>query len=80
MYSGPITDDRNYMKAPVSPIKPARFETESSSLDKSKHGAKAVSVMVPLHEIVNLRNKFEQATINVAHLTPTYTSEMVKLA
>lgn len=35
---------------------------------------------MPLHEIVNLRNKIEQANMSIGNLTPTYTSEMVRLA
>lgn len=36
--------------------------------------------MVPLNDLVNLRSKLENCDINAAHISPTYLSEIVKLA
>ena len=36
--------------------------------------------MIPFHDLVNMRNKLENCDINSAHVSPTYLSEIVKLA
>ncbi|CAD8157547.1 unnamed protein product [Paramecium pentaurelia] len=39
-----------------------------------------ITEMIPLHDLVNMRNKLENYDINAAHISPTYLSEIVKLA
>ncbi|CAD8212297.1 unnamed protein product [Paramecium octaurelia] len=49
-----------------------RYEQQESITD--------ISSLIPLHEIVNMRTKLENANINVANITPTYLTEFIKLA
>ncbi|CAK62131.1 unnamed protein product (macronuclear) [Paramecium tetraurelia] len=49
-----------------------RYEQQESFTD--------ISSLIPLHEIVNMRTKLENANINVASITPTYLTEFIKLA
>ncbi|CAK60536.1 unnamed protein product (macronuclear) [Paramecium tetraurelia] len=69
-FNGPISEDRK--------IYPVRFETEVQ--EKSSFAQKPITSMIPLHEIMNMRNKLENAQLNVNQISSAYTSEMVKLA
>ncbi|CAD8132122.1 unnamed protein product [Paramecium pentaurelia] len=69
-FNGPISEDRK--------IYPIRFETEVQ--EKSSYTQKPITSMIPLHEIMNMRNKLENAQLNVNQISSAYTSEMVKLA
>ncbi|CAD8076631.1 unnamed protein product [Paramecium sonneborni] len=68
--NGPISEDRK--------IYPVRFETEVQ--EKQTFSQKQNTNMIPLHEIMNMRNKLENAQLNVNQISSAYTSEMVKLA
>ncbi|CAD8054352.1 unnamed protein product [Paramecium sonneborni] len=68
--NGPISEDRK--------IYPVRFETEVQ--EKQKFSQNSITNMIPLHEIMNMRNKLENAQLNVNQISSAYTSEMVKLA
>ncbi|CAD8136267.1 unnamed protein product [Paramecium octaurelia] len=69
-FNGSISEDRR--------IYPVRFETEVQ--EKLAFSQKPITNMIPLHEIMNMRNKLENAQLNVNQISSAYTSEMVKLA
>ncbi|CAD8138638.1 unnamed protein product [Paramecium pentaurelia] len=69
-FNGPISEDRK--------VNPIRFETEIQ--EKQTFSQKPITNMIPLHEIMNMRNKLENAQLNVNQISSAYTSEMVKLA
>ncbi|CAK72745.1 unnamed protein product (macronuclear) [Paramecium tetraurelia] len=69
-FNGSISEDRR--------IYPVRLETEVQ--EKLAFSQKPITNMIPLHEIMNMRNKLENAQLNVNQISSAYTSEMVKLA
>ncbi|CAD8049422.1 unnamed protein product [Paramecium sonneborni] len=62
-----------------SVINPTHFSQMTDRYDQQESNTD-ISSLIPLHEIVNMRTKLENANINVANITPTYLTEFIKLA
>ncbi|CAD8065598.1 unnamed protein product [Paramecium sonneborni] len=59
-----------------------RAQTDRNEIQQIKryNSNSDISDMIPLNDLVNMRNKLENCDINAAHISPTYLSEIVKLA
>ncbi|CAD8156660.1 unnamed protein product [Paramecium pentaurelia] len=59
-----------------------RAQTDRNEIQQIKryNSNNDITEMIPFHDLVNMRNKLENYDINAAHISPTYLSEIVKLA